>query len=109
MCACGADVEITEHFLLRCHFYSTQTLVLFDNLETANPDFKNLSEENQVSFMLYGSKTNTSENFTQNIIKIKIKYLKKTGRFENSLIKTNEAGFYIRSYITYFCKFDMYL
>ena len=36
--------------------------------------------------MLYGSKTNTSENFNQNFIKIIIKYLKKTGHFENSLL-----------------------
>ena len=36
--------------------------------------------------MLYGSKTNTSENFNQNIIKIIIKYFKKAGRFENSLL-----------------------
>ena len=39
MYACGADVETTEHFLLHCHFYSTQRLELFDNLERANPDF----------------------------------------------------------------------
>ena len=36
--------------------------------------------------MSYDSKTNTSENFNQNIIKIIIKYLKETGRFENSLL-----------------------
>ena len=86
MCAWGADVETTEHFLLRCHFYSTQRLELFDNLARAKPDFKKLSDKDQVSFMLYGSKTNTSENFNQNIIKIIIKYLKETGRFENSLL-----------------------
>ena len=40
MCSCGADVETTEHFLLRCHFYSTQRLELFDNLERAKPDFE---------------------------------------------------------------------
>ena len=40
MCACGADLETTKHFLLRCHFYSTQKLELFDNLEKANPDFE---------------------------------------------------------------------
>ena len=86
MCACGAEIETTVHFLLCCHFYSTQRLELFNNLETANLDFKNLSDKDQVSFMLYGSKTNTSENFNQNIIKIVIKYLKETGRFENSLL-----------------------
>ena len=86
MCACGVNIETTKHFLLRCHFYSTQRLKLFNNLEIANPDFKNLSDKDQVSFILYGSKTNTSENFNQNIIKIIIKYLKKTVRLENSLL-----------------------
>ena len=85
VCACGADVETTEHFLLCCHFYSTQRLELFNNLERANPNFKNLSDKDQVSFMVHGSKTNTSEEFNQNIIKFIIKYLRKTGRFENSL------------------------
>ena len=64
MCVCEADVETTEQFLLLCHFYSTQRF--FDNLERANPDFKNLSDKDQVSFMLYGSKTNASEIFNQN-------------------------------------------
>ena len=35
MCACGAEIETTENFLLRCHFYSTQRSELFDNLEKA--------------------------------------------------------------------------
>ena len=86
MCACGVNIETTKHFLLRCHFYSTQRLKLFNNLEIANPDFRNLSDKDQVSFILYGSKTNTSENFNENIIKIIIKYLKKTVRLENSLL-----------------------
>ena len=86
MCACGADVETTSHFLLSCHFYSTQRLELFDNLERANPGFRNLSDKDQVSFLLYGSKTNTSENFNQNIIKVIIKYFKNGGSFENLLL-----------------------
>ena len=69
-----------------CTVTFTQRLELFDNLERANPDFKNLSDKDEVSFMLYGSKTNTSENFNQNIIKIIVKYLKETGRLENSLL-----------------------
>ena len=31
MCACGSKVETTEHFLLRCHFYSPQRIELFEN------------------------------------------------------------------------------
>ena len=77
MCVCRADVETTEHLLLRCYFYSTQRFKLFDNLERATSNFKKLSGKNQVSFLLYGPQIYTSENVNQNIIKIVIKYLKK--------------------------------
>ena len=50
VCACGADTETTEYFLLCCHFHSTQRFELFDNLERANSDFTSLSGKNQVSF-----------------------------------------------------------
>ena len=69
MWTCGADVETTEHFLMRCHFYSTQRFELFDNPERVNSDFKNVSGKDQVSFMLYSSKTKNQN------IKIVIKYL----------------------------------
>ena len=67
-CVCGADVETTEYFLSRCHFYSTQRSELFVNLEKANSDFKNFSGKDQVPFLLYGSKTNISK-YNQNTIK----------------------------------------
>ena len=47
------SVETTEHFLLCCHFYSTQRFELFEYLERATSDFPNLSAEDQVSFLLY--------------------------------------------------------
>ena len=47
MCVCRAEVETTEHFLLHRHFYSIQKSELFDNLEQANSEFKNLSDKDQ--------------------------------------------------------------
>ena len=32
MCGCNAEIEDTEHFLLRCHFYSIQRFELFNNI-----------------------------------------------------------------------------
>ena len=55
MCACGTKVETTERFLLRCQFYSTQRLELFQNLEKVELNFLKLSAENQVLLLLYGS------------------------------------------------------
>ena len=45
MCACGTETETTEHFLLRCQFYSTQRLELFKKLKKVEPNFLSLSAE----------------------------------------------------------------
>ena len=52
MCACGTEVETSEHFLLRCRFYSTLRLELFENLEKIDPNFLNLNEKDQVNVLL---------------------------------------------------------
>ena len=50
MCACGSEVETTEHFLLRCHLYSPQRLELFENLEKVDSRFLNLKAKEKVGF-----------------------------------------------------------
>ena len=77
MCACATEVETTEHFLLRCEFYSTQRLEFLENLEKVEPNFVSLSAKNEVLILLYGSRTN-SENLNQDILKNVISYLKAT-------------------------------
>ena len=39
ICACRTEIETTEHFFLRCHFYSTQRLELFENLKKIDSIF----------------------------------------------------------------------
>ena len=45
MCACGNEVETTEHFLLGCHLYSALSLKLFKNLEKIDLNFLRLNEK----------------------------------------------------------------
>ena len=75
MCACGTEIETTEHFLLRCQFYSTQRLELFEKLEKVKPNFLSLSAKNQVLILLYGSQIINSESLNQEILKNMITYL----------------------------------
>ena len=60
-CACGSEVQTTEHFLLRCHPHSPQRLELFENLEKVDSSFLNLKVKQKVSFLLYGSQSATSK------------------------------------------------
>ena len=47
-------IESKEHFLLRCHFYSSQRLELFDDLNKINSSFFKLSAKVQVDILLNG-------------------------------------------------------
>ena len=69
MCACGSEVQTTEHFLLRCHLYSPQRLELFENLEKVDSRFLNLNVNDKVNFLLYGSQSATSKSSNHEILK----------------------------------------
>ena len=90
MCACGSEVETTEHFLLRCHLYSPQRLELFENLEKVDSSFLNLKVKEKVSFLLYGSQSATSKSSNHEILKFVIKYIKETARFDTPLFCPNQ-------------------
>ena len=60
MCAYWTEIETTEHFFLRCHFYTSQT-ELSDYLKKVDSIFFNLNEKDQVNTLLHGSQTNDSK------------------------------------------------
>ena len=86
MCACGTEIETTEHFFLRCHLYSTQRSELFESLRKVDSNFLNLHEKDQVNTLLHGSQKNDSKCANQEILKFVITYIKATTRFDRSLI-----------------------
>ena len=47
MCAYRTEVKTTEHFPLLFHFYGTQIFELFKNLKESDPNFLDLSGQNQ--------------------------------------------------------------
>ena len=84
MCPCGTDAEATEHFHLRCHCFSTQRSELFDYLYRLDPSFSKLNTKEKVAYLLYGSRSNSS-SLNKDVIKLVIKFLKSTGRFNEPL------------------------
>ena len=86
MCACGTEIETTEHFFLLCHLYSTQRLKLFESFKKIDSNFLNLNEKDQFNTLLYGSQTNDSKCVNQEILKFVITYIKATTGFDRSLI-----------------------
>ena len=82
---CGTDVETTEHFLLRCHCFSTQRSELLNYLYRLDPSFSKLNTKEQVAYLLYGSRSSSS-SLNKEVVKLVIKFLKSTGRFNEPLI-----------------------
>ena len=91
MCACGSEVAATEHFLLRCHLYSPQTLELFENFEKVDSSFLNLNVKDKVIFLLYGSQSATFKSSNHEIPKFVINYIKETGPFDRPLFCPNQG------------------
>ena len=96
MCQCGTDVETTEHFVLRSHCFSTQRSKLFDYLYRLDTSFSKLNTKEKVAYLLYGSRSNSS-SLNKGVIKLVIKFLKSTGRFNKPLIfLTNEMSSFLQ-------------
>ena len=90
MCAFGSDVEITEHFLLRCYLYSPQRLEHFENLEKVDSSFLILNVRDKVS-LLYGFQSATSKSLNYDILKFVINYIKEPNYFDRScFVQTND-------------------
>ena len=85
MCPYGTDAETTEHFLLRCHCFSTQRSELFDYLYRLDPSFSKLNTKGKVTYLLYVSRSN-SNSLNKEVIKLVIKFVKSTGCFNEPLI-----------------------
>ena len=88
-------------------FFNVVTFILLKDLNSSII-FRELTQIFKICLietkfhLLYGSKTNTSENFNQNVIKIIIKYLNETGRFENSLLHLKLMKLVFLNLILYF-------
>ena len=85
MCPCGIEVETNEHFLLRCHCFSSQRSELFDNLYNLDPSFPKLNNKEKVVYLLYGLTSNPN-TLNKVVINLVIKFLKSTARFDKPLI-----------------------
>ena len=106
---CGADVETTEHFLLRCLCFSTQRTELFNTLYNHDSSFSKLNSKDKVAYLLHVS-TSNSNSLNKNITEHVNKFLKSMGRFnEWQCYLTSEKEIilvFLVSLWSLFCKFN---
>ena len=75
MCGCNAEIENTEHFLLRCNFYSAQRFEFFNDIDKVDLSFIQLRTKEQANNFLYGYPRNKSNTLNQDIIKFVTNFL----------------------------------
>ena len=90
MCSCNMEIENNEHFLLRCHFYSSQKLELFNKLNKINLSFFKLSANDPVNTLLYGYLSKKPISLKEDIIKLVINFLIESLRFDRPVISFNQ-------------------
>ena len=57
ICACGLEIESTEHFLLRCHRFALPRTVLMGSIsDVINPGVLQLPDDHLTQILLFGSK-----------------------------------------------------
>ena len=89
MCGRNAEIKNTEHLLMRCHFYSIQRFEILNNINKVDLSFTQLDTIEKVNNLLHGYPPNKSNALNQDITKIVINFLKKSGRFNKPLISFN--------------------
>ena len=81
MCPIHDGIEDTNHFLLLCHYFDAQRLVLLDGIKSILQisDITNLSSSNLLKIILYGDERLT-ENQNKAILEFTLRYIQTTER-----------------------------
>ena len=99
MCNCGAVNEATIHYHLRCQLYSVKKAKLLDGIYKLDSTLQNSSEDQLLTFLLYGSEK-FALNVNKEIIRLTISYFRASEHFVQRLFwPTTFVFFYIYMYI----------
>ena len=80
-----SSTETTLHFLLQCQKYQTMRLELLNSIHNLDLKTRILSNDKILRILFYGSKSYSFEA-KREIIKLTIKFLKSSKRFERPLL-----------------------
>ena len=85
MCSCGAGIETTYNYLLRCQNFVLVRSSFLNRIFEINVEFRKVSDSTLTSLLLFGSEEQTFDVNTK-ILNLTIQFLKDTGRFDEPLI-----------------------
>ena len=85
MCGCGLEIESTQHFYLRCHFYHVERSELLNNLYDIDLAINELNEDFIINLVLFGSDKYHKET-NRKILLNCTTYLEATKRFHEPIL-----------------------
>ena len=53
--SCGAEIETTDHYLLRCLIFALVQLIFLNRIFEINVEFRNMNDSTLTSLLLFGS------------------------------------------------------
>ena len=84
-CGCGLEIEATQHFFFRCHFYHVERSELLNSLYNIDLAINEFNEDSIINLVLLGSDKYHKETNRQILLNC-ITYLKATKRFDEPLL-----------------------
>ena len=85
ICGCGLEIESTQHFFLRCHFYHVERSELLNCLYETDLAINEVNEDSIINLFLFGSDKYHKETNRKMLLDC-ITYLKATKRFDEPLL-----------------------
>ena len=85
LCSCSLEIESTDHYLLRCPFYTSIRKTLLDNIVDIIGSISNLSDDKLVLILLYGNDVYSTEQ-NASVLKNTIVFLQSSERFDVPLL-----------------------
>ena len=86
LCSCSLEIENTLHYLLHCHHFSSNRIVLVNIVVSVLSDFESLSDNTKKDVLLYGEPS-LDQNTNKFILEATLTFIKSSERFSRSLFE----------------------
>ena len=84
LCSCSLEIENALRYLLHCHHFSQNRIVLMNSVKSVSENCNSLSDNVKKDVLLYGD-PRLDENKNKLILEGTLSYIKSTERFSGSI------------------------
>ena len=86
LCSCSLEIENTLHYLMHCHHFSSNRIVLMNSVVSVFSDFESLSDNTKKDVLSYGEPS-LDLNKNKFILEATLTFIKSSEKFSGSLFQ----------------------